>query len=503
MRLVHEAICRERPGLSRGEQPPDYETVRAFLNSLPRPLVTLAHEGPEKYHSKHSPFMQRGPQPVMDWWIADHRVHDVLKRNTLFAHLKDGQAFRLWLTAIYDWGSHKIVGYCFAPTPSFDTINSALRMALSQYGFPERFYWDNGKDFKKVRENLKEMRLTGRAEYLLQHQNVEFGVTSALPKHPRSKPIEAYFTRIARRFDPIWRPAYLGNRPENCPADCRQAQKQHEEYLRGKRDKSPLPTDAEFILAAVQWIEEYNGTRLDALDGQTPNEVFDAALPEARRQPIERRALDALLSDPIPRTVLAGGCVEIERVRYEPVDSLSLGPLSLQQGRKIHVLRDPYNLAEAVAVDPETHEFIGELRPQGFVDQDPNSQITKDMIRAEMRKQRSLKRAYSDWLGMLGVVASARGWKTERHALMERAGLRTGTDDRPALPEGAAPGARQPGQLAPAPRIKPGSTFISDAVAEDAALWANIEQGGPHVPDSPFVDDAAARCIAAMKEEDA
>ena len=148
----------------------------------------------------------------------------------------------------------------------------------------------------------------------------------------------------------------------------------------------------------------------------------------------------------------------------------------MRQARKIVILRDPYNLAEAVAADPDTYEFIGELRLQQFVEQCPNGRITQDQIQAQMRKQRALKRAYSDWLGLLGAVASARGWKTERHALMERAGLRTGTDDRPALPEGAAPGARQPRQLAPAPRIKPGSTFISDAVAEDAALWAEVEQ---------------------------
>lgn len=472
--LVWDALRREWPKLERRGEAPSYVTLRSYLNSLPRPLVTLAHQGAEKFHAQCSPYIQRSRQPVMDWWIADHRVHDVLVRNTVFSEMKDEQLYRLYLTAIYDWGSHKFVGYCFAPIPSWATICSALRMALGQYGFPKRFYWDNGQDFKKVKRLLNQIQISGRAGHFLTHKNVSFGVTSALPKRPRSKPIEAYFTRIARQLDPMWRPAYLGNTPSNCPADCRDAQKLHEEFVKCKRADTPLPTDAEFIMAAVQWIDEYNARPLESLDGHTPNEIFDQQFAPEQRDPVARRAMDVLLSDPVERTVLAGGCVEIQRMRYEPFDS-SLGPMSLRQGRKVLVMRDPYNLAEAVALDPETHQVIGELAPQKFIDQDPNCQITQDMIRAEMRKQRALKRAYADYIGVLSAVASARGWKTERQALLERAGLRTGTDMR-LLP--AAPGARQPRQIpaagsAPARRLAP--AFVSDAVKRDADVFANVE----------------------------
>lgn len=476
-RLAWESLCREWSNIERKGEAPSYSTVRDYIAALPKPLTTLAREGAEKYHAKCSPFIQRSKQRVMDWWIADHRTHDVMVRNRLFAHLKDDQAYRVYLTLLVDWGSQKFIGWTFAPTPSSRTIYSALRMSLAEYGFPRNFYWDNGKDFQKVKARLEAIDLSTSTLATLKREGVSYGITSALPFHPRSKPIESYFTRISRRFDPLWKPAYLGNKPGACPPECREAQKQHDEYLRGKHSKSPLPTDAEFILGATKWIEEYNARPMDRFDGRSPNEVFDESFPITARNPVPRRALDFLLSSPIERTVQQGGCVRIEKVWYEPSD-FYLGAMSNLQGRKVLLIVDDYNLAEAVAVDAETGEFIAEMAPKGFVGQDPSNPITRDMIQAHMRNQRSMQRARADWLGMLAAIASASGWKTERQSLLERAGLKTGTDDRMALPSGAVPGAMQPRKIAAnssAPRLAP--AFVSDAVEPgDAALFAQVEE---------------------------
>lgn len=187
-RLIHEILRREWPQLEGRGNPPSERTVRAYLATIPLPVRTLAHEGKEALLSKCSPFILRQAPPAMDWWIADHRLFDVLVRNTMFAEIAPDAAYRMWITAIYDWGSRALVGYCFAPNPCSDTINSALRMALSRYGFPKHFYWDNGKDFKSVKARLDEITMSdGLRRMLLQH-DISFGVTAALPKRPRSKP---------------------------------------------------------------------------------------------------------------------------------------------------------------------------------------------------------------------------------------------------------------------------------------------------------------------------
>jgi len=471
--MAWESLCREWPRLDRGPKPPCYGTVAAYVRELPDAMKTLAREGKQTYESKHAPFIQRGPVPAMEWWVADHREFDVLVRNTLFEHLGREQAYRLWLTAIYDWGSRKIVGFCLAPTPSSRTINSALRLAVLQYGFPRNFYWDNGEDFKKVRRDLEAIELSGAADGLLQGSRVQ--ITSALPKRPRSKPIESWFARWSKRFDVLWRNAgYIGNKPGACPESGREAQAAHAAYLNGKRPSSPLPSDAEFILATIQYIDEYNaGARLEALDHRTPAEVMDEQFPLAARPQINPRALDLLFSERETRIVQRGGCVQLDRMWYEPVDA-SLGALDRQQGRAVLILRDPYNLGEAVAFDEEGRTFVGELRVQQFVAQCPNGQITRDQIQAAMRRQRAVLRSYTDYRALLASIASSQGWKTEREALLERAGVRTGTDAGPArLLAGAVPGARLLA-AAPAPR---------------------------ELPASPFIDDAAREFIAAMRED--
>jgi hypothetical protein len=326
-----------------------------------------------------------------------------------------------------------------------------------------------------VRADLELITLSEEAQSLLDRNRI--GITSAIPKRPRSKPIESWFARWSKRFDVIWRPAYVGNAPGNRPEDADESQKQHAKYLAGKRGESPLPTDAEFIVATVQWIEEYNDTRLESLDHRTPNEVMEDAHPERNRPRINPRLLDILFSERTKRIVQKGGCVQLDGMRYEPTDE-SLFALDTRQGREVAILRDPYNLGEAVAADAETLQFIGELRMQQFIAQCPNGQITRDQIKAAMRRERSLRKGYAEYLAALSALAANQGWKTEREALVERALARTGTDGR--LLPAAVPGARAESSPVNAPARRPreiAPTFVSDAVAQDADVFQKIEIG--------------------------
>lgn len=505
--MAWEALCREWRKVEKKGEPPCYDTARNYLNALPEPLKVMAREGQQAYWSKCSPFIQRAKVPVMDWWISDHRVFDVMVRNSLFFELTGNKAFRIWLTAIYDWGSRKLVGFCFAPTPSSRTINSALRMAILSHGMPRNFLFDQGEDFKKIRRDIEAITLSDGAQGLFKRDRV--GVTSALPYRPRSKPIEAFFTRWAKRFDPTWRPAYLGHKPGACPEDARKAQKLHDDFLRGKRDDSPLPLDAEFIAGAIQFIEDENSTRLDKLDGRTPNEAMEEAHPERNRPKINPRLLDILFSEREIRKVDRGGCVKLDRMRYEPTEESAFA-LSALHKRTVLVLRDPFNLQEATAVDAETLQFIGELRIQEFVAQCPNGRITRDQIKAGLRRERSYQKGYAEYLAALSAISASSGWKTEREDRMERLGFRTGTDAR-LLPAGV-PGALGEGGPA-ATRRRTSSAFVSDDVASDADVFgivelqddtAEVDSGERNVAESdpvkkissPFVSDEVRDFLA-------
>jgi hypothetical protein len=336
-------------------------------------------------------------------------------------------------------------------------------MGIAQAGFPQNLYWDNGKDFQAVARALT---------VLLEAQRVS--ITSALPFSPRSKPIESYFTRWAFRFDKLFRPAYAGNKPSNCPPECREAQKQHAQWLAGRRDTTPLPNDRDFIIRALQFAVEYNGTPHRSLDGRTPNQVFDEQYPPAQREPVDRRLLDRLFWRRDERKLLAGGCVEIDRVRYEPVEE-SFGELAMACGRSVTVCRDPYDLSEAIALDSGSGEFLGELRVQERIDQAPQGRITQDAIRAAMRRERGFKRACAQYHAAIEAIATGAGWKPEREALLDRArGIKTGTDGREIL-RGAAPGSGD--QTAPpqSARLLPASPFgVRNAADADRAIFADL-----------------------------
>lgn len=471
--MCWEALRRDWKNIGEPGYPPSYSAALAFINTIPEPIKVMGRQGKEAYERKCSPHVQRAPVDAMAWWVSDHRQFDVMVRNTLFAELKPDEPYRVWFTAILDWGSRKIVGWCFAPSPSSRTICSALRIAALSHGFPRNFYWDNGEDYKKVRRDLERIELPENLRSVLNREGV--GITSALPYPPRSKPIEAHFTHWSKRFDVIWQQAYLGNKPGNRPEKARQAEALHQKYLKGQRARSPLPTDAEFILAAMQAIEDYNDKPHRSLQHRSPNEVMEEQFPECRRTGADPRLVDLLFCEREIRTVRQGGCVQLDQMIYEP-DDASLFAMDLRKGQDVLVLRDPYNLGEATAADPKTLQFVGSLRVQELVSQAPGGRVTRDQINAGMRKQRSLRKGYAEYLAALGAMATSMDWKSEREELVARALENTGTDGI----EKAAPGmARAQAAALPAGRqarakaaLQP--AFISDAVAEDAEIFREI-----------------------------
>jgi hypothetical protein len=500
--LAHDALSREWKTVGDRGGVPSYETVREFLRRIPKITETLARKGERAAIAQCGPYVIRGRCAAMDCWVADHRVHDVFVYNALFPEEPPGKFYRIWMTAIVDMGTQKMVGYVWAPTPSSRTIGSAIRMGVAQFGFPKSFYCDNGKDFQSVARFLKANSIA---------------VTSALPFNPRSKPIEAYFTRFSKRFDPIWGAGYCGSRPGLCSEACREAQKQHERYLAGKEEKTLFCRDVDFIGAAMQFIDEYNAAPQERLDRKSPNQIFDQQWPPTNRHAVDRRQLDQLFWQRDERTILQGGCVELNKMRYEPTDE-GFARLSLIQGKHVMIARDPYNLAAAVAFDLETGEFLGELQPQQLVAQSPNGRLSVDGIKAQARRKSKLMKYSRSYLAALEMIANASGWKPEVERLLDRAlAARTGTDNR--LIGAAAPGAgtgQPPPARAALPYVGPwcvgdavkamddlGEFELEDSAAPSAPGAATFEpkRAQRELPPSPFVSDAVGELLALDEDE--
>ncbi|MGH9579635.1 MAG: hypothetical protein ACRD2R_01470 [Terriglobales bacterium] len=415
MKLAHQALEREWRRLdAKGQPAPSYTTVRNYLNRLPQPLAVLARDGDEEFTARCQPYLLTDFRKlkVNEIWVSDHGVHDVWVQNDCFTSLQRGAALRVWLTAIMDMRSRKVVGATWCATPSSHTISSALRLGITACGLPQTFYIDNGKDYQKVGKIGLSPECSGVLAVL--------GIRPqfCLPRHPQSKLIESWFATVRKRFDALWRPFYCGASPTERPEDCAAALKRHEHFLKGKRESSPLPPASEFIALAREWVARYNAEHPHsgrAMNGRTPQEVYAALLPESHTRPLENpHALDCLFWERQKRKVREGGSVELYSELYEPADEASAAALFLEIEREILVACDPTNLGEALALSLDGH-FLGRLRAQRLIARGP---VSHEDVKASMRLRARIRRACKDYVAWV-----SRGQETELEHLRRSAGL--------------------------------------------------------------------------------
>jgi putative transposase len=417
-RAVHEALDRECRG--RRIDPPSYSTVRVYLTKLPKVLQIIARDGERQYHDRCEMFVVKKytDRLANDIWVSDHMIHDVWTRNDIFPDHPADAPIRPWLTAIIDYRTRKLVGFVHCATPSSDTISAALRVAISQFGPPKTFYIDNGKDYKSLgRENA----LSPQASGVL----VRLGVESQYcqPLHPQSKHIERFFRTLHERFDRKWIPFYSGTSPKDRPEECDRMLAEHKKLMKaGNVEQSSLPLASEFIQVAAQWVREYNAFHKHSgrgMNGQSPDEVFDAEYPVGQRRACDPRALDILLRRREVLVVREGGCIQLGGHRYEPADASSSAAMTLQIEQRVLIACDPANMGEAVAMDLDGH-FLGTLQASKLMEHGP---VSRDEIRASMRQRRLAKRAMKDYVGGLVARSYARGEQSEIELLRDRAGL--------------------------------------------------------------------------------
>jgi len=453
--LVHEALSREWGRLyNHGSSAPSYNTVRAYLTSLPMPVTTLAREGGRAFDEKCAPYLLRKIEdvPVLQVLVGDHGKHDVWVWNDGFFPATDPNiAVRPWLTAWMDMRSRKVWGvWCL--TPSSYTATSALRLVLAD-GVPEQVYIDNGKDYQSI----------GKIDYAPETSGVlaRLGIRAqyCLPRHPQSKLIESWFATVRKRFDALWSPFYCGSSPQRRPEECDLALREHQKFKAGKARSTPLPRAAEFVAIARHWVaEEFNANYRAhtgrGMDGQTPNEVFEALCAPERRTLTDPAVLDLLLWDRKERVVSEGGAIELYRQRYQPADAQSAANLTLSIGRKVQVACDPLDLGRAVvfSIDGTVAPAgmpLARIEAQELVAHGP---IAQEQVKQSMRERRFVKRTIKEYVANIG-----RDVESERDILRRHAGVTRELqgDEQPMVRRLAA--AVGQGTAAPAP-------FIDDVV---------------------------------------
>lgn len=412
IRLCYEALDREWPKLCDEADPPCYDTVRQYLNSLPAAMKVVGREGERGFNNKIEPFLQRDFEsiPVNQIWVADHRIFDVFRYNDCFPHERPMSALRVWHTMILDMRSRKLVGWAFCSNPSSQSIASALHMAIAEHGLPKIFYVDNGKDFKKVGKQGSE---TAReVDGLVRQLGIK--VQYCIPAHPQSKLVESFFSGQSRRFDALFGNAYAGRKPSLRPEACQNLLDLHKKWLKGEIPTTPLQPASDFIELAEQWFREYNDRPHSGhgMKDRTPNQVFEESCPSEARIIPDLYRLAPLFWDREQRQVLRGGCIERFKQTFEPADPDSAAWMTLAIGQDVTIACDPTDIGEAIVCDSDGH-IRARMRAQALVAHGPTA---REAIRSSLRERRAMLRAIKNYIAWVG-----RDTPTEIDFLRQRA----------------------------------------------------------------------------------
>ncbi|MDR2370917.1 MAG: DDE-type integrase/transposase/recombinase [Treponema sp.] len=250
----------------------------------------------EKYFNDHyQPYLERDYTQYysMQVAVADHKTFDFVSR------VKRGDEWhivRLSLTCITDMRSRKILGWHIDEVPSTLTIIRATKMMAEQYGCPEAFLVDNGKDFSSYwfagdswNEQHRKAGKRDKGEISSITGDMGTAVQFCTPYRGQSKPIERFFGFLSGEHDKAFK-SYTGSNTANRIDEL----KLYWGSFDGKK-KIPieeLPTIEEVRAIFAEFVKWYNtkwrhGGR--GMDHKTPDTVFAENRRERRDIPEEYR----------------------------------------------------------------------------------------------------------------------------------------------------------------------------------------------------------------------
>jgi hypothetical protein len=419
----HEAVLREQARFD-WQHPPSYSAVRRWLRSWPKVVRDYARMTLQQWSNAHRPYATRDYRSigVHDWWNLDHGQFDFWAYNCfleewgryVFPDAEPNAPLRMYLTAVQDVRSRRIVGYAFSVNPGSTAIMSAVNMAVRETGTAPRCgLTDRGKDFLKTTAKGEGARIEGALWRLIRTFHGEQGrVVAAIGRNPQSKPVERFFGTMRSRLDELVH-SRCGNAPHRRPDLAEELRARHLAWVKeGAQGVSPALPGADVAIGAfIGWLGWYHGQhrhRGHAMDRRTAEQVYRAGWPlqqeQAARAALDLKLLEEFLWNRQPCAVRRGR-VRLLGQDYEPADGESRARLLAWDGdpRKVEVACDPNQPDYAVAFDPETGERLGALEgARRFAWGEP-----QENIKAHLRARGKPRRAVGRMVGQLPQHATA------------------------------------------------------------------------------------------------
>ena len=475
---VEDEVKREwgSPLLPYGKDstPPGYGAITRFIDSIPPAVRDCAVLSKQQWAADNRPYITtlRGERvPANEVWISDHRVFDVLTDNDAIPFVPLHAARRLWITVIMDLRTRVIVGWAWSISPSSRSIASALHMAISRFGKPKIFYCDNGRDYRKNAAGAKRGSLLAAAvpkeldepEIRGLLARLDIKVQFCKVRNPQSKQIESFFSFVSRRFDRglFFRLGYTGSKPSLRPDFCAKHEKEHKQFLAGKRAKSPFVGAKMFMDLHERWLKEFNEEHSHSGCGmhrRTPLAVMNELLPVAQRRIPDMLALAPCFWD-VKVCKVANCEIQMHNHLYSAAldDSLGMAEMYQANGTFIAVHLDPSDLAFGLAFENVPNgRMLARLVCKDLASAPP---ITVEHVKANERAGAKLWKASRQVM-----AASIAGVPTAIEQLEQRM---TGTDGAGAQIVRYASPERSRRVVQPA--------FVSDAVAEDKDFMSGVE----------------------------
>ena len=282
----------------RGIVPRTLSQTEAYLRKIPLTVAVLRRAGEDRANPQVFPYSTKDYTTLSsnESWVGDHHQMDVWV-NCGTEHQPDYR--RPWLTVWMDERSRLVTGWClYAHDPNQNSILSALRGAVLEYGVPKGFVIDNGKDYdsytlqgmtKKERQKLRVAKRQGKIDIDFKQVGGIFGAMGCTARHVwayhgQSKCIERFFGTLERSFGKQWE-TYCGSSPADRPQE-----------LFDQIDRAPVFD--EFISSLAIWIHDryhQDSSLADGLDGQSPAHVYEDSWNGTSKRAATAELLDILL----------------------------------------------------------------------------------------------------------------------------------------------------------------------------------------------------------------
>jgi len=458
----------------RGLEAPSYETVRSFLlnpNEVSRSMKTLQAQGKRGYEAMFAGYLQRGyTEPANDVWMSDHMICDTLVIDDCFD--RDMKHCRVQMTTILDFRSRFVVGVSWCRNGSSNSIKRAMLQAILNHGLPNRFYCDNGKDYRKVAKGATGSDVQAAIELALEEMgSLEGGIMKRLaipvtyckPFHPQSKHIERYHKTFHDRFDRAFH-TYTSGKTHLRRDETGDALTRHKKLLvMGDTRTSDLPLASEYIAMAEAWIARWyhqHAHEGEGMDGRTPADCFLAERDPNTRPAPPLDQLAALMAE-TKRAKIRNMAVEINGVRFVPgYNDLRASVVMHERSGsddKVVVAFDPLDMSRAAVLDADGFPLCQlEAQVKTRFSQDAE---TSAAIQNMSQQRGMLAKAVRTSVKDLGERVRAAGHQPLVEQLRQQAGLPATTTHVDSIVQRPQPRKTASGETA-AP------TYISDAVEE-------------------------------------